>query len=129
MRENGLWHPRLAELVTAMGHTDILVLADAGLPVPSGVETIDLVWRRGQPPLIPVLDAVLGELVVERATIADEAKDPVFLGSLDRTIKDIPVVRTSHAELKRRCRHARAVVRTGEDTPYANVILHAGVAF
>lgn len=129
MRENGLWHPRLAELVTAMGHTDTLVLADAGLPVPNGVETIDLVWWRGQPPLIPVLEAIVGELVVERATIAEQAKDPAFLASLDRAIKDIPVLRTSHGDLKERCRDARAVVRTGEDTPYANVILHAGVPF
>jgi len=129
MRESGLWHPRLCQLVAGMGHTDTLVIADAGLPVPRGVETIDLVWLRGQPPLIPVLEALLGEFVVEQATIADEAKDENFLTSLDLVMKDIPVVRTSHDEIKERCRDAHAVVRTGEDTPYANVILHAGVPF
>lgn len=129
MREKGLWHPRLAGLVTALGHTDTLVLADAGLPVPGGVETIDLVWCRGRPPLVPVLEGVLGELVVEQATIADEVQDERFLTSLDQLMTDIPVVRTSHDDLKQRCRDARAVVRTGEDTPYTNVILHAGVPF
>lgn len=129
MRENGLWHPRLAELVTAMGHTDTLVVADPGLPVPHGVETIDLVWWRDQPRIIPVLKALLGELVVERATIADQAKDEHFLSSLDGALNGIPVVRTGHESLKSHCREARAVVRTGEATPYANVILHAGVPF
>ena len=129
MRESGLWHPRLCDLVTGMGHTQTLVIADAGLPVPRGVETIDLLWWRGQPPLIPVLEAVLGEFVVERATIADEAKDEEFLTSLERVVAEIPIVRTSHDSLKQHCRDARAVVRTGEATPYANVILHAGVPF
>lgn len=129
MRDTGLWHPRLVELIADMGHTDTLVLADAGLPIPHGIEAIDLLWWRGQPPLIPLLERVLAELVVEQVTIADEAKDPVFLADFERVIKDIPVVRTSHDTLKERCFDARAIVRTGEATRYSNVMLHAGVPF
>jgi D-ribose pyranase len=129
MRGNGLWHPRLVQLIAALGHTDTLVVADAGLPVPPGVETVDLVWSRRQPPLLPVLRAILTELVVEQATIADEATDPALLAELDGALDGIPIVRTGHEQLKLDCRTARAVVRTGEDTPYANVVLHAGVPF
>jgi len=35
----------------------------------------------------------------------------------------------SHDELKRLSHRARAVVRTGECTPYANLMLVAGVTF
>jgi len=35
----------------------------------------------------------------------------------------------SHEELKRLSQKAAAVVRTGEFTPYANVILYSGVVF
>jgi D-ribose pyranase len=129
MRPNGLWHGELVELIVSLRHNDALVVCDAGLPVPDGVHTVDLGWRRGEPRLLPVLDAILGELVVERATIAGEAQDARFLAGLEEQLGGTPLARITHDELKARCADARAVVRTGEDTPYANVILHAGVPF
>ncbi|MEV0582324.1 RbsD/FucU domain-containing protein [Nonomuraea sp. NPDC050310] len=119
MRPDGLWHPRLLQLIAAMGHTDLIVVADAGLPVPPGVETIDLLWRRGEPAFHPVLDAISAELVVERAYVALEAP-AAFLPDAER----IP-----HEHLKQLTGRARAVVRTGEATPYCNVVLQAGVPF
>ncbi|TDD73532.1 D-ribose pyranase [Actinomadura rubrisoli] len=129
MRPGGLWHPRLLEILTAAGHTDLVVVADPGLPVPRGVETVDLVWRRGEPGLLPVLRAVLDEFVVEAAVIAEEAADPGLLAGLDRALAAAPVSRVPHERLKRMVAQARAVVRTGEATPYANVVLRAGVPF
>jgi D-ribose pyranase len=129
MRVNGLWHGELVELIVSMRHHDALVICDAGLPVSSDVRTIDLGWRRGEPRLLPVLGSVLGELVVERATIAEEAQDQGFLAGLGEQLGAAPVDRVPHEEFKARCAAARAVVRTGEDTPYANVMLHAGVPF
>ncbi|MCW3819045.1 D-ribose pyranase [Micromonospora sp. DR5-3] len=123
MRFDGLWHPRLLAVLAQAGHGDRIVIADAGLPVPAGVETIDLLWRRGEPPFLAVLRAVLDECVVERATVAVESD-----GSWD-VLRDIPTDIVPHDELKRLTQHARVVVRTGEATPYANVVLHAGVAF
>lgn len=52
MRRSGLWHPRPAALVTVMGHCDTLVVADAALPVPGHVEAVDLLWVRGNPPIL-----------------------------------------------------------------------------
>ena len=129
MRRSGLWHPRLAALVTAMGHCETVVVADAGLPVPAHVEAIDLLWARGNPPLLPVLAALTAELVVEEAIIAEELTDAAILAGVDRHLAGVPVKTTSHDDLKARCHSARAVVRTGEATPYANVILRAGVSF
>jgi D-ribose pyranase len=129
MRRSGLWHPRLIGLVTGLQHYETLVIADPGLPVPEHVETVDLVWARDEPPLLPVLAAVTAELVIEDAYIAEELTDPVLLQGIETQLGDVPLKRTSHADLKARCHTTRAVVRTGEATPYANVILTAGVPF
>ena len=128
MRNGGIWHPRLIQVIASMGHTDTLVLADAGLPVPAGVECIDLLWSRGQPALAPVLAAVLAELPVESATVAAEL-DGTMLDSVAGALGGLPLHRIGHDELKRAVGDARAVVRTGETTSFANVILRAGVVF
>ena len=129
MRSGGIWHPRLSQLVTAVGHGELIVVADAGLPVPPGVEPIDLLWRRGEPPLLPVVEALLAECVVEAATVADELVDVDMSAGLTRLLGGIPVGTVPHEHLKRLTGSARAIVRTGEAIPYANVVLRAGVGF
>jgi len=129
MRSSGLWHPRLAQVIVALGHGDQLVVADPGLPVPPGVESIDLVWSRGEPGFLPVVRAILAELVVEHATIATELADEKLVRDLRDDLGDIPMRRIAHADLKAASHAARVMVRTGEDTPYANIVLQAGVPF
>ena len=129
MRDQGLWHPRLAALVAGMGHDETIVVADAGLRVPAGVEVVQLAVTRGVPGFLPVLEAVTAELVVGEATIADELTDAGILAGLRNRLAGIPMKTTSHDDLKVACREACAVVRTGEATPFANVILRAGVPF
>ncbi|MDA7425771.1 D-ribose pyranase [Thalassococcus lentus] len=125
MKKHGILQRELAGLIAALGHGDSLVIGDSGLPVPKGVPCIDLAVTVGTPAIWPVLDAVLGEMVTERAVIASEAEGPVASGFEDR----LQCERVSHETLKRLCGDARAVVRTGEATPYANIVLYAGVAF
>jgi len=127
VRDTGLWHPRLAALVAGLGHTETVVVADAALPVPPGVEVVQLAVTRGVPPFLPVLEAIAGDLVLEAATVATELIDRSVLEGIRRL--DVPTEAVGHEEFKQRCRDARAVVRTGEATPYANVILRAGVPF
>lgn len=127
MKRGGLLHAELSGLVAAMGHGDLLVIGDAGLPVPAGVRVIDLAVTAGVPGLFDVLDAVLGELVVERSAIATEAAPGLAQDFCAREIGAMETV--PHDEFKRLTRQARAVVRTGECTPYANVCLWSGVAF
>lgn len=131
MKKSGLLNARLAAIVAGMGHTDLLVIADAGLPVPPGVECIDLAVTGGVPALLDVLTAVAGELQVERFVLAEEllacpsplpdAVRALVPGAAEETL--------THAEFKALTRNARAVVRTGEFSPYANVVLEAGVVF
>lgn len=134
MKRNLLLNAELSQVIASMGHGDLLVLGDAGLPIPVGPsapQRIDLAVSPGTPRLKDVLKAVLSELQVQSTVIASEAltganhKLPAWysqqLELLPRTV--------DHEEFKTICASARAMVRTGECTPYANIILVAGVTF
>lgn len=132
MRRSGLLHAELNRLIAALGHTDTLVIADVGLPVPAGVPCIDLAVLPGLPGFAEVFEAIYAELAVEAATVAHEvhARNPAMVALGERLRADgVAVHELSHEDFKRACAQARAVVRTGETAPYANIILHAGVTF
>lgn len=132
MRRSGLLHAELNRIIAAMGHTDTLVIADVGLPVPHGVPCVDLAVLPGTPSFAAVFDAVYAELAVESVTMAREIHERnAALVALSRRLAGdgLAVDEVTHDELKQLTARAVAVVRTGETSPYANVILHAGVTF
>ena len=114
-----------------MGHGDMLIICDAGLPIPLHVERIDLALSAGKPGFIETLDVVLSELCVESATIAGEleTKNPSLFDQLRGLLSPDITAQVSHEEFKFLSSKARAIVRTGECSPYGNVILHSGVVF
>lgn len=126
-------NPALSRVISETGHTDLLVVTDAGLPIPLGSERIDLAYRPGAPAFLDVLDTVLAELVVEGATVSAEVAEtsPEVLEALRERFAGMgfEIELVPHIEFKRLTQGARAFVRSGEFTPYANVILHAGVAY
>lgn len=124
MKKTGVLHGELSRLIATLGHGDLLIIGDAGLPVPPGVPCIDLAVTLGTPSFLSVLDAVLTEMQVEGAFRASEARS--IGAEIDRRIDAEHV---AHETFKTRCATARAVVRTGEATPYANVGLISGVVF
>ena len=129
MRKGGIINARLACSLARLGHTDRLVVCDAGLPIPSGPEVVDLAFRFGVPSLEVVLSGLLEELVIEGATAAEEIRDrnPRMHELLDTSFRELELV--PHEELKRATSAARLVVRTGEATPFSNVVLRCGVPF
>jgi D-ribose pyranase len=130
MKKQGVLNAALANVIAGMGHTDMLVVADAGLPIPPGVPLIDLAVRCGVPTFKDVLTAVANELQVEQILIASEVQQSVDpLPEFGELFPGIPLTSCPHEEFKQRTAHARAVVRTGECTPFHNVILQAGVVF
>ena len=131
MKKTPLLNAELSRLVATLGHGDAVVIADAGLPVPAGTPVIDLALTRGVPSFGQVLQALLTEMQVERAEHATEMLDrsPHMAELLLQALPDVPLTTVSHDTFKQRCRTARAIVRTGEFTPYANVMLFAGVVF
>lgn len=131
MKKTPLLNSALSETIASLGHLDRLVIADAGLPIPPYPRRIDLALTRGVPGFLDTLRVVLEEMKVERALVAEETGrvSPAVLEGIRRLLADTPIEHVSHEALKAMTRDARAVVRTGEFTPYANVILVAGVAF
>ncbi len=124
-------HARLLTVLAELGHTETLVIADAGLPIPPVVERIDLALVPSVPGFVETLRAVLGELAIESAVVAEEmaTRSPDLYSQTVQLLDGRQVRTIPHEELKRLTASARAVVRTGETTPFANVVLVAGVTF
>jgi D-ribose pyranase len=132
MKKHGIRNRDIARVLAQMGHTDSIVIADCGLPIPNGVECIDLSIRIGMPDFFTVLDEVLADFQCEQALFASEAqaRNPaVAARAAAMAAAGCRVSMVPHEDLKLATRGARAVIRTGEATPYANVVLHSGVIF
>ena len=131
MKKTTLLQPDLSYIIATLGHLDTLVIADAGLPIPVETVRIDLALTQGVPGAVQTLKVVLDEMQVEKVILAEEVKDhnPRFLADVQKLMPRVPIEFVTHSELKTRTVSARAVVRTGEFTPYANVILVSGVVF
>jgi D-ribose pyranase len=134
LKKTALLNAPLSNVIASMGHTDGLCIADAGLPIPFGSdapERIDLALTSGTPSFTDTFVAVLTELVVERAIVAEEIRDgnPQILKEIRDNLGEVPIEFVSHEEFKVLSRDSRAIVRTGECTPYANILLYSGVPF
>jgi D-ribose pyranase len=131
MKKTHLLNSMLPEMIASLGHQDMLVVADAGLPVPMETLRIDLALTRNIPRFMDTLQVILDEMQVERYILAEETSriSPDIQRSIQKLLDGVPAETVPHVQLKELTRQARAVVRTGEYTPYANIILVAGVVF
>ena len=133
MKKGRLLNPELSRVIAGSGHGQTLTVADAGLPIAPSTQRIDLALTEGIPGFIDTLKTVLTEMKVEEAIIASALSQvsPEMHTSLLETLApyEITVTEVSHESLKQQADESRAVVRTGEFTPYANVILKSGVVF
>lgn len=132
MKKIGLLHGELSKLIAEMAHDDMILVGDAGMPVPKGVQLIDLAIVNGVPSFFDVLKPILSELCVGEGIIDTEMNEvsPHMRKQLNEIVGDeFPLREIPHAELKELSKDAKAVIRTGEFTPYTNIILKAGVLF
>ena len=131
MKKGKLLNSKIVEVISKMGHTDEIVIADVGLPIPDHVSRIDLSVVEGLPSFLEVLDALLADYECEGYILASEISDnnTKIEKAIKTRLKDATLYYVSHEEFKKRCNNAKAVIRTGECTPYANVILQSGVIF
>jgi len=129
MKKSDLINGPISCVISYLGHTDMVTIADAGLPIPATTQRIDLALKKGVPGFIEVLKIILTEMCVERAIISEDMSkvSPAMYQELKNVLPDIPIEEVSHTEFKKKSGTSRAVIRTGECTPYANVILVAGV--
>ncbi|MDF2613341.1 MAG: rbsD [Clostridia bacterium] len=139
MKKGVLIHSEISYVISKLGHGDSIVIADSGLPIPGSVQRIDLALTEGIPSFMQVLQAVLSEQCVEEMIIAHEIKDKnaklyhqvlevIHNYEKNGNVK-LKVTEVSHEEFKAETQKTKAIIRTGEYTPYANIILRSGVVF
>ena len=134
MKKTPVLNIALSRVIASLGHGDILLIADAGLPVPPGVELIDLALTPGIPDFSSTLRTVLSEMEVESHILAQEILDArpsplLWLDALEAEGAIGSRMMLSHAQFKQMSSKARAIVRTGECQPYCNIALVSGVFF
>ena len=131
MKKTGIINSEVSAVVANMGHMDWLSIGDAGMPVPMTTEKIDLAVDNGIPSFMDVLNNVLEELEVQRIYLAEEIKteNPDMLKKIQERLPETPVTFIPHSEMKAALHDSRAFIRTGEMTPYANILLESGVVF
>ena len=133
MRKDGILNAKLMEVITSMGHTDKMVICDAGLPIPREATKIDLALIKNVPRFTDTLQAILRELQVDKAIVAKEmeSESKEMYQYVLKLLSGIPHEKISHENFKDYYNSTGNIifVRTGEVTPYANIILIAGVTF
>ena len=72
MKKTPLLNIALSRVIAYLGHGDMLVIGDAGLPVPLGIELIDLALTRGIPSFFSTLCTVLSEMQVQSHVLAED---------------------------------------------------------
>ena len=128
MKKNGIINAPISRVISMMGHTDMITIADAGLPIPSSVERMDLALKRNVPRFIDTLSEVLDNLFIEKAIVAEEllSVSPKMYEEILKVIPKELLDTIPHIEFKLKTSESKAIIRTGEFTPYANVILVSG---
>ena len=132
MKRTELLNSEISSVIATMGHTDRIVLCDCGLPVATKVKRIDIALKKGVPKLVETLKTVLSELFVQEAILAQEIKvasPDIHREILDCLGQNVAISYVPHEEFKTAAGKTKAVIRTGECTSFANIILVSGVTF
>lgn len=133
MKRHGILNSDISSVLSYMGHTDRICIADCGLPIPEETERIDLAVKFGQPTFMELLKVVGDDMKIEKIVLAEEIKEnnPKVLVEINDYFvgQEVEVEFVSHVELKEMTKECKAVIRTGETTPYANIILQSGCIF
>lgn len=133
MKTNGILNSDISRVLSYMGHTDRICIGDCGLPIPEETERIDLALKFGQPSFMDVLKEVAADMKIEKIILAEEIKEKnpaqleAVLAFFENTKPEVEFV--PHTELKALTKECRAVIRSGETTPYSNIILQSGCLF
>src|SRR5699024_1558917 len=131
MKKTGILNRELSNILARVGHKDKVMITDCGMPIPESATCVDLSLTLGPPGFLSVLEVVESDLVVEKLTFAEEIKvnNPSVLQGSVKMFDDVSVDYICRERLSKEMQLAKVVIRTGEDTPFATVVLHAGVLF
>jgi D-ribose pyranase len=132
MQKVGILNSSIAKVLADLGHTDTIVIGDCGLPVPAGVPKIDLALKLGTPSFMEVVSEVAKYMEIEKVEVAAEIQEKntgVYEVLKELFPQQEWIIDENHEAFKAATAKAKVVIRTGEITPYANIILHSNVIF
>lgn len=128
MLKTGILNPHLLSLLARVRHTNTIVISDRGFPFWPQIETVDISLVDNLPTVLDVLRAVRPNFVVGKAWMAQEflrenspGTRKKFIGAL----KGVSLKFEPHVEFKKRVPLAIGLIRTGDTTQYANMILES----
>lgn len=128
MKKIGIINAPISAVLAHLEHSDMLTIADAGLPVPGSVQRIDLALKPGVPGFLETLEVILTEMFVEKAYVSEDilTKSPHIYDGIRKLLGETPVETLPHPDFKLLSGSTKAIIRTAEFTPFANIILVAG---
>lgn len=131
MKKSGILNKDISGVIAGMGHTDRIAICDAGLPIPACTHRIDLAIKPNLPRFLDVVEAVAGDLEVQQIILSKELQiaNPEMVEAIQQIFKDVEILFVPHEEFKKLTAFCCSVIRTGECTSYANIILESGVIF
>ncbi len=131
MKKNGILNSEISKVLSDMGHTDTICIGDCGLPIPDEVYRIDVAIKKGLPTFMEVLEEVANDMVIEKIVLAEEIQqiNPKVFNEIKNLLGEIEIEFVSHEQFKIKTHDTKAIIRTGEYTAYANIILQSGVNF
>ena len=131
MKRNGIINSEISKVLSYMRHTDLICISDLGLPCPNNIKTIDLSLKLGYPSFLYVLSEIIKDMKIERIILAEEIKNnnKEVYNKILNMFENISIEYVSHNDFKQKTSDCKAIIRTGEATPYANIILQSACIF
>lgn len=130
MKKGRILNKYLNEAIADMGHGDVMIISDAGFPIPDDAKRIDLAIEQDKPGIAEIFELISSDFIYERCIVAEEQEkyNPEHFKNI-RSLCDRCAVETiPHAELIAKYpKEAKYIVRTGGFEPWGNVILYSGV--
>jgi simple sugar transport system permease protein/D-ribose pyranase len=130
VNRNQLLNAQLCHAIASMGHGDLMIVCDAGFPIPSNAWRIDLAIVPDIPDLETVLRPIAENFIAERVAYADTLPDhnAPLLTRIKRLFPDAELQPIKHETiLSEMPAKAKVIVRTGAFDPWGNVLLYSGV--
>jgi D-ribose pyranase len=126
MLKAGILNPQINALLSRVRHTNMLVIADRGFPFWPTIETVDIALIDDIPTVLQVLGAIRPNFVIGEIVMAREFQEHNSLAVRDQfatAMHGLSTSLVSHEALKQRVPSSIGLIRTGDTTQYANLLL------
>jgi len=127
MLRTGILNPHLLDLISRIRHTNTLVISDRGFPFWPQIETVDISLIDDVPTVMQVFAALKENFDYGHVWVAEEFKSSNSeekLAELQAQVGD-SLQFESHVTLKQRVPGAIGLIRTGDTTQYANMVIES----